>query len=185
MNIINEALDYLDMEEQIGYKITVDEYAAKMGPDKDIVTLTFTVFSKMAANDLVTWLERGYEWVLDASISDGELEPGKWLVFVELDRRSKVPDRIITLLDDLKTLTGIELKDWKIDIEGDEVPAQEDVIREKMILNPNEYEEKRELENKEKEENMNEMRNLAGLEPKPIYNNDDEYIRNLKALARI
>ena len=43
MNILNEALDYLDMEGQIGDVVTVDEYAAKMGSDKDIVTLTFTV----------------------------------------------------------------------------------------------------------------------------------------------
>ena len=78
--------------------------------------------------------------MLDASVSDGELEPGKWLVFVELDRRSKVPNRIITLLSDLETLTELELKDWNVDIEGDTYDADEDTIREHMVLNPNEYE---------------------------------------------
>ena len=114
------ALDYLDLEDQVKDVITVDEYAAKMGKDSDIVTITFTVNSRLAAKDLVTWFERGYDFVLDASVSDGEIEPGKWLVFVEMDRRSKVPERIIKLLNDLETLTGLKLKDWTVEIEGDE-----------------------------------------------------------------
>jgi hypothetical protein len=181
MNILNESLDYLDMKDQIDSAITVDEYSAKMGKDKDIVTITFTTNSKLAAEDLVTWFERGYEWVLDASVSDGEIEPGKWLVFVEMDRRTKVPNRIITLLSDLETLTDLKLKDWTVDVEGDECKADEELIREKMILNPNEY--KMEKETEESEEEINEMRIRAGIDPKsPVYE-QDEYIKNLKAIA--
>ena len=185
MTILNEGLDYMDMEGQVGDTITVDEYAARMGKDKDIVTITFTVNSKLAAEDLVAWFERGYDFVLDASVSDGELEPGKWLVFVEMDRRSKVPNRIITLLEDLQTLTGYKLKDWTVEIEGDELPAKEDVIREHMILNPNEYKEAKadeEEEEEELEDDLNEMRVRAGLETKLFYT-EDEYIKNLKAMA--
>ena len=178
MSILNESLDYLDMEGQVKDTVTVDEYAAKMGQDKDIVTLTFTVNSKLAADDLVAWFERGYDWVLDASVSDGELEPGQWLVFVEMDRRSKVPDRIVTLLDDMGTLTGYKLKDWTVEVEGDEVDADPELIRQKMILNPNQYEDKTEGT----EEKMNEMRIRAGIEPKVSYV-EDEYIKNLKAIA--
>ena len=36
--IINEGLDYMDMEHQIEPTVSVDEYAAKMGKDSDIVT---------------------------------------------------------------------------------------------------------------------------------------------------
>lgn len=182
MAILNEGLDYLDMEGQVGDTVGVDEYAAKMGADKDIVTLSFVVKSKLAAKDLVTWFERGYDWVLDASISDGELEPGKWLVFVEMDRRSKVPNRIITLLTDLETLTGMKLKDWSVDIEGDSYDADEEIISQKLILNPNEYEEVKKTEEVEKEGELNEMRKRAGLETKLFYT-EDEYIKNLKAMA--
>lgn len=171
------ALDYLDLEDQVKDVITVDEYAAKMGKDSDIVTLTFTVNSNLAAKDLVTWFERGYDFVLDASVSEGEIEPGKWLVFVEMDRRSKVPNRIITLLGDLETLTGLSLKDWSVEIEGDEIDANEELISQKMILNPNEYKNQ-----KESEEEINEVRELAGLETKQLYQ-EDEYIKNLKAIA--
>lgn len=181
MSILNEALDYLDMQDQIDNIITIDEYAAKIGSDRDIVTVTFKVHSKLAADDLVTWLERGYEFVLDASVSDGELEPGVWLVFVEMDRRSKVPQRIIEILNDLETLTGLKVKDWEVDIEGDTYDADEEILRQKMILNPNEYERLRQQDEIE----MNEVRNLAGLEPKRIYESNDELINNLKAIARI
>ena len=180
MKTLNEALDYMDMKDQIEPKITVDEYAAKMGKDSDIVTLTFTVHSKLAAKDLTSWLERGYEFVLDASVSDGELEPGEWLVFVEMQRRIAVPDRIIKLLSDLETLTDISIDDWVIDIAGKEVGANEQQIRDEMILNPNEYK----ME-KEQDEKLDEVRQLAGLNLDKTPYVEDEYIKNLKAIARI
>ena len=79
MTILTESLNYLDMEGQVFPIVSVDEYAAKMGSDKDIVTVSFMTRSKLVAEDLVTWFERGYEYILDASISEGELEPNKWL----------------------------------------------------------------------------------------------------------
>jgi hypothetical protein len=180
MTILTENLDYMDMKNQVGDTITVDEYAAKMGNDKDIVTVTFVTHSKLAAEDLVSWFERGYDWVIDASVSDGELEPGKWLVFVELERRSKVPRRIVTLLSDLETLTDLKVDDWTVEIEGEDCTADEDSIRKRMVLNPNEYKMEKEVD-----EELNEFRNLAGLEVKsPVYE-EDEYIKSLKAIAGI
>ena len=180
MTILTENLDYMDMKNQVGDTITVDEYAAKMGNDKDIVTVTFVTHSKLAAEDLVSWFERGYDWVIDASVSDGELEPGKWLVFVELERRSKVPRRIVTLLSDLETLTDLKVDDWTVEIEGEDCIADEDSIRKRMVLNPNEYKMEKEVD-----EELNEFRNLAGLEVKsPVYE-EDEYIKSLKAIAGI
>lgn len=180
MSILNESLDYMDMEGQLKDRITVDEYSAKMGKDKDIVTITFMVNSKLAGKDLVNWFERGYDFVLDASLSEGEIEPGKWLVFVEMERRSKVPERICKILSDLETLTGYKLKDWTVDVEGEEYDADPEILLQKIITNPNEY--KMEIE---KDEKLNEFRNLAGIEAKKLYDNEDEYIKNLKAIARI
>jgi hypothetical protein len=180
MTILTENLDYMDMKDQVGDTITVDEYAAKMGNDKDIVTVTFVTHSKLAAEDLVSWFERGYDWVIDASVSDGELEPGKWLVFVELERRSKVPKRIVTLLSDLETLTDLKVDDWTVEIEGEDCIADEDSIRKRMVLNPNEYKMEKEVD-----EELNEFRNLAGLEVKSPMYEEDEYIKSLKAIAGI
>jgi hypothetical protein len=178
MNIINESLDHLDMVGQIDPILSIDEYAAKMGPDHEVVTLSFIVKSQLAGEDLVSWMERGYDWVLDASLSDGELAPGKYIVFVELDRRSRVPARVMELITDLKTLTDIPATQWTVVINDTEYPADADVIRKHIILNPNEY------KNTQKDEQeLNEMRVAAGIEPKKVYDAPDALIRNFIAAA--
>lgn len=174
---ITEGLDYHDLVGQVVPKLTVDEYAAKMGDDKDVVTLTFIVKSKQAAVDLVDWFEKGYDFILDASLSDGEIEVGKWLIFVEMDRRFKVPERIVEILDDLTTLTDIPLKDWEVEVDGESYDANEKVLRQVIIVNPNEY-----IIDKENEEDLNEMRLRAGLDTHQVYN-DNEYTRYIKSLA--
>lgn len=173
MHLIKESLDYNDMAGQVDAIVSIDEYAAKMGPDHEVVTLAFIVRSKLAGDDLVSWFEKGYDFVLDASTSEGELAPGKYVVFVELDRRSKVPQRIAEIITDLKTLTDIPAKEWKLKIDDEEYPMSEEVIREKVILNPNEY-----RSEKEKEKELNEMRIAAGLEPKKLYDTKDALLRD-------
>lgn len=175
--ILTEGLDYEDMQGQVEPKVTVDEYAAKMGKDKDIVTVTFVVNSKMAGEDLVSWFERGYDFVLDASVSDGEIEPNKYLVFVEMNRRLAVPERIIELLEDLQTLTGLKLKDWTIEVDDETYDADIDILKQVIILNPNEYK----IE-EEQEEELNEMRTIANLSTKKIHS-DNEYITKIKTMA--
>jgi len=169
MKKIFEGLDYHDMEGQVEPTLTVDEYAAKMGKDSDIVTLAFVVRSKNAGNDLVEWFEKGYDYILDASLSTGEIESGKWLLFVELNRRSTVPERIVELINDLKTLTNLKLSDWTIRIDEEDYEPEEQILKQVIICNPNEYK----IE-QEKEKELNEMRSIAGLSNKIIYAKDNE-----------
>lgn len=169
---LNEGLDYHDMKGQIDPKVSVDEYTAKMGEDSEIVTLTFTLKSKEAAKDLVSWLEIGYDFVLDASVSDGELEPGKWLVFVEMKRRSNVPEKIIKILEDLKTLTDRDVKDYVIKVDDEEYDPEESVLKQVIVLSPNQYKKE-----KGEDEELNEMRNIAGLHTKNVYENIDDEIK--------
>jgi hypothetical protein len=174
---LNEGLNYHDMEGQIEPKITVDEYAAKIGKDKDIVTLSFKVNSELAADDLVGWFERGYHYVLDAAVSEGEIDNGKYLVFVEMDRRSIVPERIVEMLKDLETLTDIPLTQWAVEVDGETYDANEDVLKQVIITSPLEYK-----KTKEKEDELNEFRDLSNLDRKKLYE-DDAYIKNIKAMA--
>ena len=173
---LDEGLDYHDMKGQIDSKVSVDEYAAKMGEDSQIVTLTFILKSKEAAKDLVSWLEIGYEFVLDASVSAGELEPGKWLVFVEMKRRSNVPEKIVTILKDLETLTDRPVKDYTIKVNDETYDADPEMLKQVIILSPNQYEKE-----KGEDEELNEMRNIAGLSTTNNYSIDEEikkYIQN-------
>lgn len=173
---ITEGLDFHAMEGQVIPLVTVDEYAAKMGKDSDIVTLSFIVKSETAGNDLVDWFERGYDWVLDASLSEGEIEPNRWLVFVEMNRRSTVPDRIIELIKDLKTLTNLKVSEWTIQVEDEDYEPEEQIIRQVIVCNPNEYK-------MEKEDELNEMREAAGLAIKPLYDTKDKELKDFIAKA--
>jgi len=178
--ILNEGLDHHDLEGQMIPTVAVDEYAAHMGNDSEIVTLSFTIKSEAAGNDLVDWFERGYDFVLDAQVSEGEVKPGQYLVFVEMNRRSSVPKRIIELLDDLETLTAIPVKDWTIIVNEEEYSPEEDVLKQVITISPHDYREEVEVE----EEEINEMRERAGLEVKVIHaDKQDADIKAFKAMA--
>ena len=176
--IINEGLDYMDMEHQIEPTVSVDEYAAKMGKDSDIVTLAFIVNSEAAGNDLVDWFERGYDWILDSSLSEGELSPGKYLVFVEMKRRTKVPERIVELLEDLETLTGMNLSEWSVTIDGEDYDADAEVLKELITISPQEY-----REENEDEEGLNEMRHRAGLNTVNLHGEPDSELKAFISMA--
>jgi hypothetical protein len=176
--ILKEGLDYHDLEGMMDSTVSVDEYSAKMGKDSDIVTLAFVVYSEMAGRDLAEWFERGYDWVLDASISEGELSPGKWVVFVEMNRRSTVPAHIVELISDLKTLTGIEPTEWVVMVNEEEFEADSNILKQVITISPHEYR----IE-EESEGDLNEMREIAGIGAKPIYDDADVEIKNFKAMA--
>jgi hypothetical protein len=89
------------------------------------------------------------------------------------------------LLDDLETLTGLKLNDWTAEIDGEEYEASEEIMKEKIILNPNKYKmEKDSDEDEEPENDLNEMRLRAGIDVKTTYVEDD-YIKHLKSIARV
>ena len=176
--ILKEGLDYQDLTGQLEPKVSVDEYAAKMGKDSDIVTLAFIVNSEAAGEDLVEWFERGYDWIMDASLSEGELKPGQHLVFVEMKRRTGVPDKVCELLEDLETLTDFSLADWTVEIDDTEYEASPEHIKEHITLSPHEYRVK-----VEQEKDINEMRELSGLEPRKFFTEQDSEIKAFKAMA--
>ena len=177
--IINEGLDYHDLEGQVLPEVTIDEYAAHMGKDSEIVTIAFTIKNKQAGDDLCDWFERGYDFVLDAQVSEGEVRPGKYLVFVEMNRRSTVPERIIELLTDLETLTDMKLKEWTIIVDDEEYEPSEEVLKQVIVMSPHNY-----RVEEENEEELNEMRKQAGLDVKPIHaDKQDAEIRAFKSIA--
>jgi hypothetical protein len=174
--IINEALDYHDLVNMILPILTIDKYEAKLGDDDEIVTITFTVKGKQVGDDLVDWLERGYDYIIDAQTSEGEVSSGHWLVFVEMDRRLKVPDRIVEIIEDMVTLTDLPIKDWTVIIDDEEYEATIDILKSKIILSPHEY-------RKNKETDLNEMRELSGLQHKNIFKEKDNLLKDFIAKA--
>lgn len=176
MNQLNEGIDYKDFVRQIIPVLSIDEYEAKTGSDDETVTLAFMVKGKEASQDLASWFEKGYDFVIDAQVSKGEVRRGKHMVFVEMERRSKVPERIIEILEDLETLTNLELADWTIEVNDLEIEADLDQLKSNILLSPHLYRENKETE-------LNEMRELSGIEPHKIYNEQDSQLKAFKAMA--
>jgi len=107
-----EGLESGDLSRLIDRRVTVDEYKSKIGKDEEIVVLTFKVQGKNPALDLVTFIEKSYDWVLDADSSSGELEDGNYLVFVEADREESLVENIMQMFEDVSHLTDIKINEW-------------------------------------------------------------------------
>ena len=157
-----EGLQYRDLEGMMKPTIHVDEFSGKMGDDEDIIVLSFFVRDKQAAKDLVAWFEKGYDFVLDADRSPGEIKPSRYLVYVEMRRRSAAPQYVAELIDDLGTLTEHELEDWTMRYNGKTQPFSEETFAKTVPLTPDEY-------RKTHESDLNEWRNAAGLPVKQIH----------------
>ena len=52
-----------------------------MGTDENIVVATIKVLGKEPAKDLENFIEKGYDWIIDAETSAGEISDGKYIVF--------------------------------------------------------------------------------------------------------
>jgi len=172
-----ENLEYKDMVGMIKPTIHVDEFASKMGDDDDIIVVSFFVRSDAAAKDLVNWFEKGYDWVLDAAKSPGEIRPSRYLVYLEMRRRSTAGEKINTALEDLSTLTEFDAKDWTMHYDDQSMPWSQETFDRMVPLSPKDYRAK-------KEKSLNQIRESAGLEPRQIYDREQD-ICQLQAAAGI
>jgi len=114
LNNLFEGLEHGDLNKMVHDEVHIDEYKSKMGDDEDIIVTSFKVKSLEAAEDLVNFIEKGYDWVLDADASSGELEDGSYVTFVESERNKKFIGNLLDLLKDLENLADIKFNQWRI-----------------------------------------------------------------------
>jgi hypothetical protein len=141
INQLNENLEYGDLARLIHPELHIDEYKSKMGDDADVCVISFKVSGKEPASDLVGFVEKGYDFVLDADVSSGEKEGGDYLVFLELERSKELPGQIIKIMEDLMNLTEQKLEDWRVRYYKSQKDHDltEENLREIVILSPEEY----------------------------------------------
>lgn len=168
----------MDMVDQVTPILGIDEFQSQIGDDSEIITLNFIVSGEDVGNDLVDWLERGYDWIIDAQVSPGEVLDKKYYVFADLNRRSTAPRRIMEILDDLYTLTGIKSDRWQLKIDSKRVAASREAIEQGIKLTPGDYRNSR-------EEELNEWRTMAGLKEVSVFNTDDPDLDHWKRIAGI
>jgi len=146
MQLNEDSLKANDLVDLVHNVFEVDNYKSKMGDDADVVVLSFKVESKDPAKDLVGFIEKGYGFVLDADMSPGELDDGKYRVFVELERNHKVVENITELLRGIAKLSGNENFKFRYHKGFDSRDASPDVLAEIVPTNPVMYKERMEQE---------------------------------------
>ena len=129
-NQLFEGLEHGDLKRLVHSKLHIDEFKSKMGDDADIIVLSFKANNKEPAKDLMNFIERGYDWILDADISAGELEDGEYLVFAELARDKNAAKNIESLVSDILNLTDQKMSEWKFQYRKDR--AEYDVTLENI-----------------------------------------------------
>ena len=177
-NPLFESLGFKDLEGLLKPTIHVDEFSSKMGDDDDIIVISFFVRDQQAAKDLMNWFEKGYDFVLDADRSPGEIKPGRYLVYVEIRRRSTAGGHVETLLSDLDTLTEFSAADWTMHYKGKDIPFSRDAFDSTVPLTPKEYRARY-------EKDLNEVRVAAGLPVITSYDKKDPALQTIQSSAGI
>ena len=175
---LSESLSFKDLEGLMKPTVHVDEFASKMGDDDDIIVISFFVRDPQAAKDLMNWFEKGYDFVVDADRSPGEIKPNRYLVYVELRRRSTAGGHVEQLLTDLNTLTEFDIDDWTMHYKGKDVPFSRDEFDRLVPLSPRAYRERY-------EKDLNEVRSAAGLPVVARYDRRDPVLQSIQSAAGI
>ena len=178
-NLLSEALAFKDLEGLMKPTIHVDEFSSKMGDDDDIIVVSFFLRDAQATKDLMSWFEKGYDFVLDADRSPGEIKPNRYLVYVEIRRRSTAGGHVEQLLDDLNTLTEFEDSSaWTMHYKGKEIPFSRDAFDATVPLSPKAYRDR-------SERDLNEVRIAAGVPVVANYDKRDRALQSIQTAAGI
>ena len=77
---LNEGLRAFDLADMVHPLFEIDTYRSKMGEDRDVCVLTFRVKDRDPARDLMEFIEKGYDFVLDSDVSSGENDKGEYFL---------------------------------------------------------------------------------------------------------
>lgn len=136
-----EGLEMGDLKRLIHPELHIDEFKSKLGDDADVVVVTFKVDTKEPAEDLVAFIEKGYDWVLDADVSSGEMDDGSYIVFVEIDRTEEAAENIMTMMEDVFNLTEQKVEEWRVRYvkSHDEQPLSLEALTSMIPNSPEKY----------------------------------------------
>jgi hypothetical protein len=129
---LNEGLRPMDLQEMVHPVFEVDSFRSKMGEDRDVCVISFQVKDRSPAKDLMEFIEKGFNFVLDADVSSGENNKGEYAVFVELSRSPRLAEQIKELTYGVKKLTGIENFKFKYHKNSEVHEASEDNLKSKI-----------------------------------------------------
>jgi hypothetical protein len=139
-------------------EVSIDEFEPKAGNVEDVIVVAFYLNDEEPAEDLNTFIQRGFIDTLDVEVSPSTDEEGRYLVFVEMSRDETFPEKFLALLEDVENCT--KEMDWKIRTyySGDtEFSSEDPELLNYLILTPEEYVPRAEFKMKEIEEGINDF----------------------------
>jgi hypothetical protein len=142
MQQLKESLRSGDLKNYVSEIFTVDQYKSKMGEDSDVIVLGFHVREKEPAIDMMEFIEKGYNFILDADMSAGEEHDGKYQVFVEIQRTPELKSQLKELLNGVGQLCSCY--EWKFRYQKSpkSLEFNEDNITEAIPMTKDDYERK-------------------------------------------
>ena len=136
---LNEGLRSDDLKEMVESTFVIDNFRSKMGEDRDVCVLTFTVKDRAPARDFMEFVEKGYSFVLDADVSSGENDKGEYAVFIELPRTPKLAEQIKDITYGVRKLTGLDDFKFKYYKESKAHDLTEETLKSIIPSTPSSY----------------------------------------------
>ena len=144
--------------------ISLDEFNPKAGTTRDIIVIAFYVDDREPADDLNTFIQRGFIDTLDVDVSPSTDEDGHYLVFVEINRDETFPDKFKALIKDIENVTGKQ--QWKVKTylsDDREFDYTDPVLYKFVITTPEKYITKDEFMKESIEQNIKEFLHNSSL----------------------
>lgn len=129
-----------DLKNMVHDLVSIDEFEPKAGDEDKVIVVAFYIKDEPPAQDLNTFIQRGFIDTLDVEVSPSTDDEGRYLVFVEMLRDDTFPNKFQALLKDVENLTGDI--DWKVRTYysgGQTFNFNDPELFNFMILNPESY----------------------------------------------
>jgi hypothetical protein len=141
MTKLFEGLEQGDLKRLVKDEIHIDEFKSKLGKDEDVCVISFKVRGKEPAEDLINFIEKGYDWVIDADVSSGEMDDGDYIVFIECERNEHIAANTVKMMNDIINITDQKLGQWRVRYHTDvtEYPFSVSTLKKLIPHNAEEY----------------------------------------------
>lgn len=152
------SLQHGDLKGVILPEISIDEFEPKAGEDVDVIVVAFYLTDQEPAEDLNTFIQRGFIDTLDVEVSPNTDEEGRYLVFVEMNRDDSFPNKFQALVKDVGNLAGDT--EWQVKTyfsDGQAFAFNDPALFNYVIIDPADYVPKDKFKMKDVKEGVEEF----------------------------
>jgi hypothetical protein len=135
--------------------VSIDEFEPKAGENLEVIVVAFHLTDQGPAEDLNTFIQRGFIDTLDVEVSPNTDEEGRYLVFVEMSRDDSFPNKFQALIKDVENVAG--KLDWQVKTyfsDGQVFAFNDPALYNYVIIDPSDYVPKEKFKVKDIEEGI-------------------------------